>query len=414
MLADSRVVLTGIGVVAPNGIGVDPFWESLLAGKSGISEISRFDASDYPIHVAGEIKDFNLQDFLEERIRPGRMARHTELAMAAAKLAMRDAGLTPPELSGFGQVPVVIGVSNRAVDVIERSKKALMERGPSRVSPFAVSACQPHAIASALSKAMGVETRTVTLSSACAAGLDAIAHAWEMIKRGKADLVVTGGADSATNPLTVASFCAAGMVPDVNGDEPSRVSRPFDRERRGGIMAEGAGILVLERMETALARGVRPYLEIVGYGDSVDMAESESASGLKDSMVSALANASTRPECIDYICAHGPSDPTIDRVETEMIKEVMGDLAYRVPVTSIKGATGNPLSAAGPHELATCALIMRHGVIPPTTNYEFPDPDCDLDYVAEGPREADVTTAMINLHGLGGGNSSMIVNRVLI
>lgn len=200
MLADSRVVLTGIGVVAPNGIGVDPFWESLLAGKSGISEISRFDASDYPIHVAGEIKDFNLQDFLEERIRPGRMARHTELAMAAAKLAMRDAGLTPPELSGFGQVPVVIGVSNGAVDVIERSKKALIERGPSRVSPFAVSACQPHAIASALSKAMGVETRTVTLSSACAAGLDAIAHAWEMIKRGKADLVVTGGGGFCDKP----------------------------------------------------------------------------------------------------------------------------------------------------------------------------------------------------------------------
>ena len=310
MLADSRVVLTGIGVIAPNGIGLNPFWESLLSGKSGIREISRFDASDYPVHVAGEITDFHLQDFVDVPVKRHRMARHTELALAAVKLAVRDAGLELAELSRLEPVPVVMGVSNGAVDVIERSKQVLLERGPSRISPFAVSACQPHAIACELSGTLGVETRTVTLSSACAAGLDAVAHAWEMIKHGKADVVITGGADSATNPLTVASFCAAGMVPDFNGADPATVSRPFDRERLGGIMAEGAGVLVLERMETALARGITPYFEILGYGDSVDRAGWDPGSGLKEAMTSCLANASTRPEAVDYICAHGPSDPT--------------------------------------------------------------------------------------------------------
>lgn len=412
MLTGHRVVITGIGVVAPNGIGAHAFWRSLLHNESGIDFISRFDARDYPIRVAGEIKGFRLSDFVDEPVRQGRMARHTELAVAAARMALQDARLDHATLAANAPVPVVFGVSNGAVDVIERGKEMLLGHGPQKVSPYIVSACQPHAIACALGKMVGVETRTLTVATACGAGLDAVAHAWELVRRGKVDLVITGGADSATNPLTVASFSAAGMVPSLNGDDPHKVSRPFDRDRKGGIMAEGAGVLILERLENALARGVVPQLEILGYGDSVDPPGSEPASGLRASMLQALSNAGMKPTRVDYICAHGPSDPTIDRVETQTIKAVLGEWAYRIPVTSIKGATGNPLSAAGPHELATCALIVRHGMVPPTTNYEHPDPLCDLDYVALSPRSARVNIALVNLHGLGGGNSTMLVGRV--
>jgi 3-oxoacyl-[acyl-carrier-protein] synthase II len=407
-----RVVITGIGIVAPNGIGLSAFWQSLLRNQSGIDFISRFDAKDYPIRVAGEIKAFRLADFVDEPVRQGRLARHTELAIAAAKMAFEDAKLDRQTLAANVPVPVVFGVSNGAVDVIERGKEALLGHGPGRVSPYIVSACQPHAIACAVGKLLAVETRTMTVATACGAGLDAIAHAWDLVRRGKVDLVVPGGADSATNPLTVASFSAAGMVPSPNGEDPHTGSRPFDRDRKSGIMAEGAGVLVLEPLPEALARGAVPYLEILGYGDAVDAPGAEAGSGLRLSMAHCLSNAGTKPTRIDYVCAHGPSDPMIDRVETQMIREVLGEWAYRIPVTSIKGATGNPLSAAGPHELATCALIVRHGLVPPTTNYEHPDPHCDLDYVPRTPRAARVNTALVNLHGLGGGNSSMLVGRV--
>jgi 3-oxoacyl-[acyl-carrier-protein] synthase II len=412
MNRDCRVVISGIGIVAPNGIGLDAFWRSLLAGESGIDRITGFDASQFPISIAGEVKNFNLADFFENGMRPHRLARHTQLALAATKLALEDAGLTREMLLRHAPLPVVMGVSNGAVDMIERGKASLIHRGPSRVSPHTVGGCQPHAIAVALVELLGVGASMMTVSSACAAGLDAVAQAYEMIRSGRTDMVITGGADSATNELTVASFHAAGMVPSLNGEDPRKVSRPFDRCRKGGIMAEGAGIVILERLDNVLARGGHPWLEIHGYGTSVDAGNDEPAAGLEVSMRRAMTNAMLPAGEIDYICAHGPSDPVIDRVETDVIRKVMGRRAYQIPVTSIKGSTGNPLSAAGPHELATCALIVRDGVVPPTTNYEYADPECDLDYVAEGPRRMDVGTALLNLHGLGGGNSSMIVSRV--
>jgi 3-oxoacyl-[acyl-carrier-protein] synthase II len=411
MNRDCRVVISGIGIVAPNGIGLDAFWSSLLAGESGIDRISRFDASDYPIRVSGEIKDFRLSDFVEQPVRPNRMARHTQLALAAARLAITDARLDQRTLLANAPLSVVMGVGSGSIEMIARSQARLDLRGPAGVSPYAVSACQPHAVASALGIILDVDTRMLTVSSACAAGLDAVEQARQIILRGKADMVITGGADSAVSELAVAGLHAGGLVPSLNGEDPKTVSRPFDRCRKGGIMAEGAGILVIERLESALARGVTPYMEILGYGSSVDRMGEDPASGLAVSMQEALYNASLRSESIDYVCAHGPSDITIDRVETEMIKRVFGKRAYRVPVTSIKGATGNPLSAAGPHQLTTCAMIMGEGRIPPTTNYQYPDPDCDLDYVGDGPRNADVQTALVNLHGLGGGNSTMVVGR---
>lgn len=412
MNRDCRVVISGIGVVAPNGVGLKAFWRSLLAGESGIDHISGFDASQHPIRIAGEISEFSLSDYLPEVIRPKRLARQTQLALAATKLALDDSGLNADTLAGSAPIPIIMGVGSAAIDLIERCKSQFDKKGPMRAIPYAVSGCQPHAIASEIATFLNLDTSILTISSACGAGLDAVAQACAVIQSGKADIAITGGADSPTTELTVASFFAAGLAPSLNGDDPRTVSRPFDRRRKGGIIAEGAGVIILERLENVLARGGRPWLEIQGYGMSVDRAGYEPASGLAVSMEQAMADSLKGQKTIDYICAHGPSDPVIDRVETEMIKRVMGLRAYGIPVTSIKGATGNPLSAAGPHELATCALIMRNGEVPPTTNYEHSDPECDLDYVQEGPRRMDVQTALINLHGLGGGNSSMIVSKV--
>jgi 3-oxoacyl-[acyl-carrier-protein] synthase II len=403
-----RVVLTGAGVVAPNGIGIEAFWKSLLENRSGIDVITRFDTTGYPIRIAGEVKGFRLSDFVDWPVRAGRLARHTELAVAAFRMAMNDARLDSAALRGAVPVPVIFGVGTGALDVFENAQDSLTRRGPKRMSPHFVSACQPHAVAVELVRILGVRATMLTFSSACGSGLDAAAHAFGLIRCGKTEMAITGGADSNITPVSVASFFAAGMVPSLNGEDPRKVSRPFDRERRGGIMAEGAAVLVLERLEHALARGAHIYCEICGFGSSAEHDE-ESGSGLERSMRQALSNACASPGRVDYLCAHGPSDPLLDRVETRMIRRVFGAAADRLPVTSIKGATGNPLSAAGPMELVTAALVLARGVIPPTTNYEFPDPDCDLDYVPFAPRETGARRALINLHGLGGGNVSVFL-----
>jgi 3-oxoacyl-[acyl-carrier-protein] synthase II len=413
MFSGNRVVVTGMGVLAPNGISLSGYWETLLACESGIGPITLFDASNSPLKIAGEVKGFRLADYVQG-VKAGRMARHTQLALAAVSMALDDAGLDKDALHEEAPLPVVFGVTGSAIEVIERGKDAMAERGPEKISPHIVSSSQPHAISCELSEMLGVKTRALTVACACPAGLDAVAAAASQIRSGKADLAVAGGTDAAINPLGVAMISASGLVPDCDGRDPRTVSRPFDLGRLGGIMAEGCGALVLERLENALARGRQPYLEIKGYASNTDAAGAESGSGLYDSMHMALANAGRRPGDVDYICAHGPSDPVIDRVETAMIRQVMGAHAYSCPVSSIKGVTGNPLTAAGPHQLVTCALAIRDRCVPPTANWEQRDPACDLDYVPRLPRKVTVDCAMVNVHGLGGGNSSMIVERPVL
>ncbi len=407
----SRVVVTGLGALAANGTGKDAFWKSLLACRSGIDRITLFDASKYPIQIAGEVKDFDITSYCAERVKPKRLARQTQLALAAVHMAIRDAGLTQAMLSSFSPLPIIIGVSSSAFEVIERAKEQLMSRGPEYISPYVVSACQPHATATTMASALNVKAIPSTISTGCPAGLDAIASAAAMIRTHQAEIAIAGGADAPVNPLAVACLSAAGMLP-ADIQDPGTASRPFDRDRKGGILSEGAGVLVLENMEHALARGATPLLEIVGYGMAGDKPGSESGSGLLATMNRAMANACACPEDLNYVCAHGPSDPTIDRVETEMIKHALGEQAYKVPVSSIKGVLGNPLAAAGPFQVIACAMAMQEGMIPPTANYENADPDCDLDYTPK-PRRARIKTALINLHGLGGGNSSMIVRNPL-
>lgn len=410
--SNRRVVLTGIGVVAPNGIGKAEFWRTLAAGESGIGRITHFDTKGYPASVAGIIKDFDLRRYVDgPSVRPHRMARHTQLGLAASALALKDAGMTSAFLRSIAPLQIVLGVSSGGVDVIGGAQELLMTKGPMGVKPHMVGACQPHAVASAVASLLQIEVRILTVSTACAAGLDAVSQACDHIRSGRADLVLTGGADSPTSALGVAAFCAAGLVPSLNGEDPRTVSRPFDRLRKGGIMAEGACILVIERLENALARGARPYLEFLGSGDSVDAPGTESGSGMSASMGEALTHSCLRASDVDYVCAHGPSDPVLDRVESQAIRAVLGSRADSVPVSSIKGVTGNPLSAAGPMELAACALMFLNGRIPPTANYTDPDPACDLDYVSEGARRARPGRVLVNVHGLGGGNSSIVVRR---
>ncbi len=407
----NRVVVTGMGVLAANGCGLDAYWSTLLAGRSGIGPITLFDAVDFPVHLAGEVKNFRLSDYTDGKFKPLRLSRHTQLALAATKMAMEHAALTVEEIRAVAPLPVVVGVSTSAMEVIERNEDVLVARGPARVSPFGVTSCQPHSAACTIADYLGVRTSRTTLSSACPAGLDSIAACARLIAAGHADIAIAGGADAPITPLSMASFAMGGLAADISL-APDKASRPFDLYRQGGLIAEGAGMLILENLRHALARGAFPWLEIIGYGNTADDSGTESGAGLELSMIEALADAGLMPDDIDYICAHGPSHPVIDRVETAMVKKVFGRHAYRIPVSSIKGVTGNPLAAAGPLQLVACALGMASGYVPPTANYEVADPACDLDYVGGRPYALAYRRALLNVHGLGGGNGTLIVAKV--
>jgi 3-oxoacyl-[acyl-carrier-protein] synthase II len=406
----NRVVVTGMGVLAPNGIGLEAFWESLVAGRSGVGPITRFDATAFKSRIAGEVKGFDPLDYIDAKFKPKRMARHTQFAFAAMKMALTDARFDPAKHPVDHPIPVMLGVSTTAMDILEECWGDLARRGPRGVTAGVVD-CQPQAATQMLTIALGISARATTIASACPSGLDAIASAAAMIRQGEADVAVAGGTDATITPLSMASFAAAGLSSTRNS-EPERASRPFDLLRDSGVISEGAGMLILENYETAIARGASPYLEIVGYGTQGDNYASDELFGLGSTMRAALDSAGKTPEEIDYICAYGPGHPALDVVETDMIKRVFGRRAYSVPISSIKGVTGNALSAAGPHQVITCALCFRNGMIPPTANYEVPDPRCDLDYVGGRSRPRKINIALINVRGLGGGNSSMVVERV--
>jgi len=405
----NRVVITGMGILAPNGIGNDKFWESLLAGRSGIGPITLFDASDLRSRIAGEVKNFDPHDYIDPELKPKRMARHTQFAYAAAMMALEDAGLEVSEADLPSPTPVVVGVSTSAMDIIERSISNFAERGESGISPTAVGALTPQAAANVIADRIGVHAHASTVSSACPSGLDALAIAANMIESGAAELAIAGGADAPITKHTFAAFIATGMSSCRNG-EPERASRPFDLERDSGVISEGAGMFVLEDLERAEARGARPYLEINGYARQRDDIPENPGSGLLGSMRLALANSGRSIDAIDYICAYGPGHPVLDAAEVRYIKEVFGERAYSIPISSIKGVTGNPLAAGGPLQVAACALSLRDQIIPPTANYELPDPDCDLDFVPR-PRKAKLDSILLNVRGLGGSASSLVVSR---
>jgi len=407
----NRVVITGMGVLAPNGIGLDAFWESLLAGRSGIGPITFFDASELKSRIAGEVKDFNPLDYIEQELKPKRMARHTQFAYAATVMAMQDAGLAFQDLPSDGPIPVVIGVSTSALDIIENVFRDSDVRGLGGVAPTSLAASKPQASANIIADRIGACAHAATVSSACPSGLDAVAMAAAMIRSGEAEFAIAGGADAPITKHGFASFIASGLC-SMRNDEPEKASRPFDLERDSGVISEGAGMFVLENLERAQSRGARIYLEISGYATQRDLHPDEPASGLVNSMDIALGNAGYRIGDVDYISAYGPSHPVLDAAEVRFIKQVFGKRAHSVPVSSIKGVTGNPLAAGGPLQIAACGLSFRDQMIAPTANYDVPDPECDLDFVPNRARKAKLDCILINVRGLGGSASSLVVNRV--
>ncbi len=399
IIPEPRVVISGLGVVAANGIGVEDFWRTLLEGRSGIGPITLFDAHDLSCRMAGEVKGFDARRFLPPGLKPRRLARFAQFGLAAAGMAIRDAGLDIAELRSLADVPVVMGVSSNAMELAFKP-----------LAPYTCVAGVPHAAASAIAYGLGLRARLLTISDGCASSLDALAAAAELIRTGRADLALAGGADSVMTRVVFESFIKSRRVSQRN-DEPHRASRPFDRTRDGGLMAEGSGVIVLEHADRARARGAPVYAALAGYGTCADAPDSEEGSGLERSMRLALANTPKQPDQVDAVFAHAPSDPQMDRVESQLIGRVFGDRALRVPVTSIKGVTGNPMGSGGVLQVIAAAMALRHHQVPPTANYEFPDPECPLDVVPGAPRRARLRAVLINTHGFGRGNSSLILER---
>ena len=364
-----RPVITGFGVVAPNGIGKEGFWSTLKLGKSAISRISLFDTEGLDSKIAGEVQNFDPAALLDGiSVKYKRCARHTQMAMVALREALVDA-----KLESGNQIPIniVMGAGIGAFDVVYDSAVNVTMKGVRRASPHLVTSAAPQATAATLAQMLACPGQVTTLSTACASGLDALGQAASMIKQGKAEIVITGGADSPISPVPFANLIAAGMASRRN-DDPKSASRPFDKERDSGVISEGAVIVILESRTHALSRGVRPYLELLGFGNQIDAAGTEPGAGLCASMELAMTNAGCLPDDIDHVSAWGPSHPVMDRVETEAIKRVLDQHAYDIPVSSIKGVVGNPFSAAGPMQVLATALAMSHGEVPPTANYKVP------------------------------------------
>ena len=407
----NRVVVTGMGILAPNGTGLPAFWQSLLNGRSGIGPITLFDSTGYKSRIAGEVKGFDPLDYIEPEAKPKRMARHTQLAYAAAIMALKDAGLDINDLQLPGSTPVIVGVSMNAMDVVERAFHAVQNLSPNRAAPTTSAASIPQAPANVIADRIGASANAATVSSACPSGLDAIADAAAMIRSGEAEVGIAGGADAPITPLVMASFIASGLSSERN-DEPEKASRPFDIDRDSGVISEGAGILFLENLERAEARGARIHLELASYGKQRDRAQDQPASGLGDSMRIALGNAGWSREDVDYISAYGPGHPILDAAEINVVKTFFGARAQCIPVNSIKGATGNALAAGGPFQVIATALCLRHQTITPTTNCDVLDPACDMDIVRFRPRKTNLNRVLINVRGIGGSASTMAVNRL--
>ncbi len=410
---DRRVVVTGLGVVSPVGIGVDTFWNSLMEGRSGVRRITTFDPSALDTQIAAEVPDFDPTDFMDRK-EARRNDRFVQFGYAASRLALDDAQLaiTPQNATRVG---VLIGSGIGGAITWEEQYTILQTRGPSRVSPFFIPMIILNMASGVTSILTGAKGPNTCVSTACATGGNAIGDAMRLIQRGDADAMIAGGAEAAITPLSVAGFCAMKAMSTRNAD-PQRAARPFDATRDGFVMGEGAGVVILEALEVAEQRGARIYAELVGYGMSADAFHitqpDPEADGASRSIRNALHDAKMEPEAIDYINAHGTSTPYNDRTETIAIKQVFGAHARRVPISSTKSMMGHLLGAAGGVEFIACVLAIDRGVIPPTINYEHPDPECDLDYVPNTPREARITTAMSNAFGFGGHNAILIATRM--
>lgn len=407
-----RVVITGLGTYNPLGNDVASTWEKAASGKSGIGPITSFDARDYKSQIAGEVKGFD-PVALFGRKDARRMSRPTQLALAATAQALEEANLPSHDEARY-RTGVIVGSGMGNVDPIVDSMQTFNERGPHRVNPFFVPMMLPDTPAAMISIAHGFRGANMSVATACATGNNAIGEAARLIRHGAADVMVAGGTDACILPLVVAGFSVMGALSTRN-ETPQRASRPFDKERDGFVISEGAAVLILEVLDHALARGARIYGELLGYGTSADAYHiskpAEKGEGAVQSMNAALADAGLSAAGIDYINAHGTGTILNDKSETAAIKTVFGEQAYNIPVSSTKSMHGHLLGAAGALEAILCLKSIETGLIPPNTNYHTPDPQCDLDYVTNTPRQVTVNTTMSNGFGLGGHNATIIIGK---
>jgi len=408
-----RVVVTGLGAVTPLGTGVDKFWPRLLAGESGIRPISLMDAGAFTTQIAGEVPDFNAEDWLDAKD-ARRIDRFIAFAAAAAKMALDDSKL-PTEGEIANDIGVLIGSGIGGLTFLGEQTRKLFESGPGRVSPFLVPYMIPDMASGYVSIQHGLKGPNTCVVTACSTGANAIGDAYHIIKRGDAVAMLAGGAEAPINDIGLAGFCAARALSTRNED-PTHASRPFDKDRDGFVMAEGAAVLVLEDHDFAVQRGANILAEVIGYGmsgDAFHMTQPDAeADGAFRSMRMALRTADLQPADVQYINAHGTSTAYNDRLETLAMKRAFGDHAYKLAVSSTKSMIGHSLGAAGAVEALICILTMRDGVIPPTINYETPDPDCDLDYVPNQARKAEVNVSLSNSFGFGGHNVSLVMRKV--
>ncbi len=407
-----RVVVTGLGLLCPLGIGVEASWANLTAGKSGIGPVTRFDTKDYPSRIAGEVKDFEPVDFMPEKL-VKRVDPFVRLGLAAAQMAIEDAGLEIPE-DKASRAGVITGCGLGGLGSIEYYRDVLVNKGPKRVSPFFIPMAIPNMASGQISIMCGTKGPNTVVCTACAAGSHAIGDAFKTIQRGAADVMICGGTESVITPLAFAGFSNMKALSTRN-EMPERASRPFDKERDGFIIGEGAGILIIEEMNHALERGADIRAEIIGYGLTGDAyhitAPPEDGEGGARCMSMALEDAGLSYRDIDYINAHGTSTPLNDLCETRAIKTVFKDRAKEIPVSSTKSMTGHLLGGAGGVEAIFCIKTIEDGIIPPTINYEIPDPECDLDYVPNRARSQSVDVVMSNSFGFGGTNAVLIFRR---
>ena len=408
-----RVALTGVGLVSPLGIGTRENWEALKEGRSGVGPITRFDASRYPVRIAGEVKGFDPSLYVAKK-EIKKMDTFIHYGMGATHYAMEDSGfrVTPENAE---RVAVVIGSGIGGLPLIESQHRRVWDGGPDKFSPFFIPGLIANMTSGQVSIKYGAKGPNLATVTACTTGAHAIGEAYRMIQYGDADAAITGGAEAVITQLAVGGFAALRALSTRN-DEPERASRPWDRGRDGFVIGEGAGVVILEEWESAVKRGADIYAELVGYGMSGDAyhisAPSEDGDGPARVMKNTLRDAQVNPEEVDYINAHGTSTPLGDKVETIAVKRVFGDDAKKVAISSTKSMTGHLLGAAGGLEMGILALTVKHGVIPPTINYEEPDPECDLDYVPNTAREVDVRYALTNSFGFGGTNGCLLLKKV--
>lgn len=407
-----RVVVTGMGVISPIGLNVEENWLSLCAGRSGIGRITHFDPSPFPVHIAGEVKGFEAEKFINPK-EVKKMDRFIQLGIAAAQEAIQDAGLSFDD-DLRERTGVVIASGMGGIETLQDTITAFAQQGPRRISPFFVPATVINMASGWVSILYGLKGPNLAISTACTAGTHAVGEGYHIVQRGDADVMIAGGAEATVIPIGHGGFCAARALSRRN-DEPEKASRPFDKLRDGFVMSEGAGILVLEEFSHAQARGARIYGEVIGFGMSADAHHITSSppggTGAVRCMKAALRSAGITPAQVDYVNAHGTSTEINDANETQAIKTVFGEHAYRLKVSSTKSMTGHLLGAAGAVEAVYTLLTLQHQIIPPTINYEYPDPDCDLNYVPNQAQPCAVNVALSNSFGFGGTNATLVLQR---